>query len=202
MRSEYKHYRNFNEPGFCGFFTTTCLNFAHAFGDERTKNLMAASLLDDLRYYGATLHAYVVMSHHIHFLAYPPEGKTPSWLMDRVKSNSARRVLPHVSDRVRTVLAEQSGLNDRVFWKVGFRSFGVLKRETFGVKARYIHRNPVRAGWCSDPSDYSWSSARLYEQGLWTPERGIVVSDDMIRQFAAPEELSLKLIRAAELVRD
>ncbi|MBI1756429.1 MAG: hypothetical protein HYR64_04895 [Fimbriimonas ginsengisoli] len=40
-------------------------------------------------------------------------------------------------------------------------------------KLDYIHGNSVRAGLVARPEDYRWSSARLYEQGLYDEDRGL-----------------------------
>jgi hypothetical protein len=63
VRSSYKHYRNSKEPGASSFVTATVLDFVMVFADPFNADLMAASLLDDLRHYGAELWAFVVMGH-------------------------------------------------------------------------------------------------------------------------------------------
>jgi len=199
MRSGYKHYKNSPVLNRCFFVTTTCLNFAHCFESDQAKNIMSASLLDDVRHYGAILHAFVVMGHHIHFLAYPPEEKTVSWFIDRIKSNGARRVIPFVTERAKRDLQEQSGLNERVFWKVGFRSLPIARRETFYQKAKYVHRNPVRGGICEEASAYRWSSAQLFDQGLWNSEEGIKISRDLVESLAPYNLLDLTLVRQREI---
>ena len=62
-------YENRGQPGDLIFATTTCLDFVHAFCPEPARDLMALSLLDDFRRYNAILSAFVVMPHHIHFVA-------------------------------------------------------------------------------------------------------------------------------------
>ena len=89
--ARYRHFRNHGAERQWVFVTTTCLDFVHAFREPAIRDLMAASLIEDLKHYGSTLHAFVVMPHHVHFIAVVPEGKTIGWLMNRVKSNAARR---------------------------------------------------------------------------------------------------------------
>src|SRR3989442_374986 len=111
MRSAYKHYRNTTEPGVRIFATTTILDFVLVFAEPFNADLMAGSLRDDLRHHRAELNAFVVMGHHIHLLACLPEGMIASKLLERLKSNSGKRIVPHLSETVRKDLSVQKGLN-------------------------------------------------------------------------------------------
>jgi REP element-mobilizing transposase RayT len=78
----------------CSYVTSTIIDFVMVFSQPANANLMAGSLLSDLRFYRAELYAFVVMGHHFHFLVVPPEHMTMSQLMDRLKSNAAKRLVP------------------------------------------------------------------------------------------------------------
>lgn len=182
-RSSYKHYENRSASGDVAFFTTTCLDFVHAFADPHIRSLMAASLIQDGSFYGAELHAFVIMPHHIHFIARVPEGKDSSWLAQRIKSNSARRILPQLAQGTLAQFNQQRGLNRRSFWRAGFREF--CCGSVFWQKVMYIHNNPVRAGLCNLPEEYFWSSARYFVIGGWS-ESGL---DLMAEEYANRSEL-------------
>lgn len=173
------------------FCTTTVLDFAHVFADFRLRSLMAASLLSDLRHYGATLHAYVVMSHHVHFVAHLPEDLTMSKLMDRVKSNAARRIMPRLSARQKALLLEQTGLNCRTFWQRSFRGIAIGAKG-FSRAVNYVHFNPVKAEVVATEEEYHWSSARWWANCLWNDETGIEVTDQMICEFCDLSDLKIK----------
>jgi REP element-mobilizing transposase RayT len=134
---------------------------------------MALSLLDDFKRYQAILSAFVVMPHHIHFVARIPENKTGDWLLARIKSNSARRVLRILPARIESRFDEQRGLNRRQFWKPGYRSLVLATRSMFNQKVNYTHRNPVDAGYVETRVDYKWSSAAFWTEGIWTPDHGL-----------------------------
>lgn len=170
-----RHFKNVGTGREWVFVTTTCLDFVRAFDKPAIRDLMAASLIEDLRHYGATLHAFVIMPHHIHFLAEVPAGRTIAWLMNRVKSNSARRVLPLLSPETLAQFDHQRGLNGRSFWQRSFRSFVIDTKFGLWQKIGYIHENPVRAGLASSPVEYRWSSALLFEMGLWREVGGLCV---------------------------
>ncbi len=147
---------------------------------------MAASLIDDCKFYGAELHAFVVMTHHIHFIARVPAGRTSPWLMQRIKSNSARRILPKLDAQTLSEFDQQRGLDGRSFWQRRFRSY--IIRDVFWQKVKYIHENPVRAGLCAAPEDYSWSSAHLFLEGRWDEEHGLDL-EGLAERFADRKDL-------------
>jgi putative transposase len=191
MRSGYKHYRNSDEPGVSAYITSTILDFVFVFSDPLNADLMAGSLLSDIHHCGGQLFAFVVMGHHIHLLAVAPENMTMSQLMDRVKSNSGRRIKPYLSDGLLAKLSIQKGLNKRSIWQRSFRGLPINGRKMFAQKVNYIHMNPVRAGLCERPQDYRWSSRWMYDEGKVDWERGIVIDDALIRHFCDPELLDL-----------
>ncbi len=51
------------------------------------------------------------------------------------------------------------------FWQKRYYDFNVRDYAQFVEKLRYIHRNPVRAGFCERPEDWAWSSFRHYATG-------------------------------------
>src|SRR5438132_1606291 len=112
-----RHYENRVEPGQLGFFTFTCLDFAHLFKRPELRDEMEISMLEDMVKHGVRLHAFVVMTHHVHLVARMPEGMTGSRFVQIVKRNSAKRILPLLSSQERAQLRDQTGLNGRSFWK-------------------------------------------------------------------------------------
>ena len=127
---------------------------------------MAINLLEICQAQQARLHAFVVMSHHIHLLVKPNEEQTISALVSKIKRRSALMLKPSLNEYELAQLQSQTGLNDHRFWKVGFRGLAVYSEEVFHQKLNYIHNNPVRACLVNEQSDYLWSSQRLYANGL------------------------------------
>lgn len=137
------------------------------------KDRMTSLLFHDHRFYGAKLHAFVVMSNHIHLVSQLPPDHDGSWFLQRIKTNSSKELIPLLTDEERYELSQQIGLNGRLFWKRSFRSLVIPSPHAFHQKISYIHENPVRANLVSLPSEYLWSSARFTEEGLWNPEEGL-----------------------------
>lgn len=161
-------WKNLAEAGETMFVSTTMLGFTPVFVDPRVADTMAAAIYDDYAFEGASLHAFVVMPEHLHLLLTVPTTLTGSELMDRLKSAWANRILDVIGDEHRNRLAlANRKLRSRTVWQRSFRGPVIDKEEPFFQKVRYIHENPVRRGLCERPEDYAWSSAKLWENGMW-----------------------------------
>jgi REP element-mobilizing transposase RayT len=114
-----------------------------------------------------TLLGYVVLENHIHFIASADDLAKE---VGDFKSYTARRIIDHLRERqVRTLL---DGLeyhkarhkSDRTFqlWQEGSHPQVIENEEVLRQKLEYIHQNPVRRGYVSDPTHWRYSSARNY----------------------------------------
>lgn len=96
---------------------------------------------------GCAIHAYVLMTNHVHLLLTPAEPGAPSRLMQSL----GRRYVQYVNRFYR-----RSGS----LWEGRFKS-SVVQAETYLIACmRYIELNPVRADMVVDPGQYRWSSYR------------------------------------------
>jgi len=148
------------------------LDFARLFERPELRSTMRESLFSDFAHYGVVMHAYVVMPHHLHFVARTPMTMDAQSLVARVKKNSADRLLPMLTAAEKAQLSDQTGLNGRKFWKRSFRSLVLEREQTFWQKVGYVHENPLQAGLCRRAEDYLWSSAGAFVEGRWTWELG------------------------------
>lgn len=98
------------------------------------------------------IHAYVLMTNHIHLLVSPSDEQGPARLMKYV----GERYVPYVNRR-----HSRSG----TLWEGRFRSCLVQSERYLMVCQRYIELNLVRARMVSDPGGYSWSSYRSNANG-------------------------------------
>jgi len=104
-----------------------------------------ASLRDLLAATGCALHAYCLMTNHVHLLLTPPTINACASLM----RNVGQRYVQYFNRRY-----QRSG----TLWEGRFRSCLVDSARYVVACHRYIERNPVRAGMVASPSDYRWSS--------------------------------------------
>ena len=93
------------------------------------------------------IHAYVLMTNHVHLLVTPDYPDGPSRLMQSI----GRRYVQYIN---RTY--KRTG----TLWEGRFKSSVVQETHYFLMCSRYIELNPVRAGMVADPGQYRWSSYR------------------------------------------
>ena len=99
------------------------------------------------------IHAYVLMTNHVHLLATPT---TPQGLPKMMQSVGRRYVQRFNLARKRT----------GTLWEGRYRGTLVDSERYFLTCMRYIELNPVRAGMVTRPGDYRWSSYRANALGI------------------------------------
>ena len=104
-----------------------------------------ADLNDALARNDCRLHAYVLMTNHVHLLLTPMATHGVSHLMQDVGRKYVRYV-NHTYHRSGTL------------WEGRFKSSLVDSEAYLLVCMRYIELNPVRAGMIAHPGEYRWSS--------------------------------------------
>ncbi|MBI4293899.1 MAG: transposase [Betaproteobacteria bacterium] len=102
------------------------------------------------------VHAYVLMTNHVHLLVTPRESGAVSRMMQHL----GRRYVRTVNDGYR-----RSG----TLWEGRFRSNLVDSERYFLICQQYIELNPVRSAMVGQPRDYRWSSHRYYAEGRLDP---------------------------------
>ncbi len=112
--------------------------------------------LDWLREYaseaGCRIHAYVLMTNHVHLLVSADRSDSPAALMKAL----GQRYVQYFNRTYR-----RSG----TLWEGRFRSCLIQAEDYLLACQRYIELNPVRAGMVDHPADYPWSSYRANAQG-------------------------------------
>lgn len=98
------------------------------------------------------LHAFVLMTSHVHLLLTPETVDGASRLMKRL----GQRYVQHIN---------QSYQRSGTLWDGRFRSCPVDADAYLLGCQRYIELNPVRTGMVAHPGDYPWSSYRANAHG-------------------------------------
>lgn len=102
--------------------------------------------------YECAIHAYVLMTNHVHLLLSPAYKDSASLMMKHL----GQRYVQYINRQYR-----RSG----TLWEGRFRSCLAQRDEYVLTCYRYIELNPVRAGMVAHPRDYRWSSYRCNAQG-------------------------------------
>lgn len=127
------------------------------------------------------LHAYCLMTNHVHMLLTPPAADACAVLMRRL----GQRYVQYFNSRY-----ERSG----TLWEGRFRSCLVDSPQYVLACYRYIERNPLRAGMVDDVANYKWSShagnVGVAEDTLLTPHpEYLALAADRERQRRAYRQL-------------
>jgi putative transposase len=105
---------------------------------------------------GCAVHAYVLMTNHVHLLMTPGAPGQVGHVMQAL----GRRYVRYVNDRYR-----RTG----TLWEGRYKSCLVGDDRYLLHCHRYIELNPVRARMVADPADYRWSSHRHHAFGTPDP---------------------------------
>ena len=117
--------------------------------------------------YGCAVHAYVLMTNHVHLLVTPQAADS----LPRAMQALGRRYVRHVNTVYR-----RSG----TLWEGRYRAAPIDSEKYFLACCRYIELNPVRAGMVRGPRDYCWSSYRAHAQGASDP---LVADHELYRRI-------------------
>jgi putative transposase len=98
------------------------------------------------------VHAYVLMTNHVHLLVTAGEARAPARMMQALGRNYVR----HFNER-----HGRTG----TLWEGRYRSSLIDSERYFLQCSRYIEANPVRAGLVGRPGEYRWSSFRSNAYG-------------------------------------
>ncbi len=102
--------------------------------------------------YRCEIHAYVLMTNHIHLLASPSDTEGISRLMQYL----GRHYVPYVNYTYGTTGS---------IWEGRFKSNLIQSEQYLLSCMRYIELNPVRANMVNSPAQYRWSSYHYNAQG-------------------------------------
>ena len=110
--------------------------------------------LDDAaKRHSCHIHAYVLMTNHVHLLMTPYE-----------ESSSIAKVLQSVGRRY-VQYFNRTYQRTGTLWEGRYKATLIESESYLLTCYRYIELNPVRAAMVSDPGEYPWSSYHYHAQG-------------------------------------
>lgn len=121
--------------------------------------------------FGGRVHAYVLMTNHVHLLITPDRKDALSSIMQSV----GRRYVRYINKAY-----GRSG----TLWEGRYKA-GLVQTEKYLLTCcRYIELNPVRAGMVEHPAEYRWSSYPANAQGV---ADAVISSHDEYRRLGRTE---------------
>jgi putative transposase len=122
--------------------------FFRAEDHARYRDWLAEAAAD----HGCRIHAYVLMTNHVHLLATPRDAAS----IPRTLQSLGRRYVRHVN-----AVYRRTG----TLWEGRYRAAPIDSEAYFLACCRYIELNPVRAAMVAHPRDYRWSSYHAHAEG-------------------------------------
>jgi putative transposase len=119
-------------------------------GEDREAYL--AWLLEAANRHSCRIHAYVLMTNHVHLLATPARADS----LPRMMQSLGRRYVRHLNDA-----HGRTG----TLWEGRYRAAPIDSDRYLMLCMRYIELNPVRARMVRHPREYRWSSYRANALG-------------------------------------
>jgi len=133
-------------------------------GNDRQRIFFAADdylayatwLAEAARDHGCAVHAYVLMTNHVHLLLTPADAES----VPRMLQSLGRRYVRAINARRR-----RTG----TLWEGRYRAAPIDSDAYLLRCCRYIELNPVRARMVARPREYRWSSYRFHALGTADP---------------------------------
>jgi REP-associated tyrosine transposase len=194
--------RRFHDSGQSHFITFSCYRRQPNFVNAAVYDLFPLCLEEMRRRFDMRVYGYVVMPEHVHLLLSEPDHGTLAEAIHYLKLSFAKRLRGRSFAQV-SVQKKDANLGHKQlhrqpasFWQKRYYDRNVRDAREFGVKLRYLHRNPVKRGLVKEPGDWKWSSFRHYafrEIGVveieseWTArDRELKMSGGPPRTFLCP----------------
>ena len=147
-------------PGFPHHVTQRGVRSMDIFPDDDARLAYLQFLSEEAGRSGVQFLSWCLMTNHVHFIAIPND------------SSSLARAFGEAHRRYTRMRNFQEGVRGYLFQ--GRFGSCVLDEKHLVAAARYVERNPVKAGMVSHPGDYQWSSARFH---LGITETDMMIAD-------------------------
>lgn len=138
------------------------------------------TLAEQAEKHGCSVHAYVLMTNHVHLLLTPAQEDSAALLMKHL----GQRYVQYINRTYR-----RSG----TLWEGRFKSCLAQQESYILTCYRYIELNPVRAGMVEQPGEYPWSSYRANGSGRLDP---LIRPHDYYKRLGKTQDERLTAYRA------
>jgi len=174
------------------FISTSIVNWVDVFTRIEYKTILIDSLSYCQKEKGLIIYAYVIMSNHFHLLVSKENDEINfSDIFRDLKKYTAMQIIKNIQENLQESrkewmiqLFKEAGDNNSQnkqfqFWQQNNQPTEIDRDDGIDKVLNYIHDNPVKAGWVSEPEDYLYSSARNYT-GRESPMKIISIFDGSI----------------------
>jgi putative transposase len=155
------------------FITFAVVDWVDVFTRKDYRDIIVTSLKYCQEHKGLLLHAWCLMSNHVHLMASSREGHLSDILRD-LKTHTSKAIVSAIQNHpgesrkqwmlsIFTRHGEKNSRNSKYqFWQQDNCPKECYSPSFIVQKLLYIHNNPVEAGLVNKPEDYVYSSAASY----------------------------------------
>jgi REP element-mobilizing transposase RayT len=173
MASKYK----FHNPEGIYFITYSVVEWIDVFTRPVYKDIIVESLKYAQQSKGLIIHAWVIMSNHIHLIASAEENHSLSDILRDHKKYTAKQIIKEIQENPEEsrknwmlwLFASHGNRNpnnkEYQFWQQDNHPIELDTTEMMNQRLEYLHYNPVKAGLVFEPEEYPYSSAIDYADG-------------------------------------
>ena len=160
------------------FVTFTVVYWLDIFIRDAYRQIILDSLVFCHNHKGLNVHAYCIMTSHIHLILSVDEEHSLSDVIRDLKRHTAaqtrKAIQEHPGESRKAWLlwmGERAGKKNRKnidfqLWQQHNHPIELSTVAMTEQRLDYVHNNPVEAGFVNDPSSWVWSSCRAYELGI------------------------------------
>jgi putative transposase len=147
------------------FVTAGCLEWKFLLEDDAHKDVVVDSLKFMVEKERLLVFGFVIMANHFHAIWQATAMREPADVQRDLLKYTGQTILNKMRLAESQVIEELLvNLKDRKyqFWERNSLRVPLWSNKVFNQKLEYMHMNPVRAGICSSPEGYKYSSASYY----------------------------------------
>ena len=167
------------------FVTFSVVGWVDVFSREQYKEIVVESLRYCTEHKGLTLHAWVIMTNHLHLIISSKTARLEDLVRD-IKKFTSKQIIHAIRENPEESRKEwmlnlfrftgSGNKNNKEFqfWKQDYHPVELATNEMLEQRLQYLHENPVRSGLVWEAWHYKYSSAIDYytnEKGLLKIER-------------------------------
>lgn len=162
----------FHNPEGLYFVSFAVVGWLDVFTRNEYKDLILESLEYCQNNKGMEIHAWCIMTNHVHLIFRSIKGRQPELLLGDFKRFTSRSVIKAIDENLRESRKEflldyfkkeaAKSSNTTKFWRHDNKPIELWSNEVIQQKIDYIHNNPVEEGIVFRPEDYKYSSASDY----------------------------------------
>ena len=146
----------FGQTGGMYYITSTVVGWVDVFTRKRYRDILLEGLAFSSEHKKVSLHAWVIISNHVHFIASVPDDVSMGDVLRDFKSFTSKAVMRSIEiepgesrkEWMLPLLRKTiNGQNVSRFWQSGNHAVSLFSQPVIRQKLDYLHNNPVRAGW-------------------------------------------------------